>query len=382
VKEVIITLCMIVRDEEEFIEQCLDSAFTLVDNAVIVDTGSKDNTMKKIKKLGHKVELRSFQWNNDFSEARNFSVQKVKSDWILVLDADEVLNCNPKAIRNTLEDTQFDGFNLYLENIMDAEVSYSSFAYGRLYRNTGYSYVRAIHEHIQISKDKLMDLNTDLCRVFHYGYSEKVMKKKGKAKRNFKILKKELENKPNDPFVYYHMGATLGAMEDYETALGYFWKCYNLSKNIGFGKYHNTMFKRMAQCMFELKEYEEGISFVSELLNQTSFKGFTELHYQLGMFYYETKSYEDALECFMSCIKLGENTEFPCVRGRGSYLAKLMQAKILGEVGNVNRAVPAYVEAVLHPENRNRIGAEAFIEYLEKNELTEVLKELKVLLEG
>lgn len=87
---VTLSLCMIVKDEEGFLERCLDSVKDIVDEIIIVDTGSKDSTKDIAKVAG--AQLFDFAWNDDFSAARNFSLEKATSNWVLVLDADELLD--------------------------------------------------------------------------------------------------------------------------------------------------------------------------------------------------------------------------------------------------------------------------------------------------
>ena len=85
-----ITLCMIVKDEESCLERCLRSVAGLVNEIVVVDTGSSDRTVALAEQLGAKVFFRA--WDGDFSAARNYSLEKANGDWILVLDADEALD--------------------------------------------------------------------------------------------------------------------------------------------------------------------------------------------------------------------------------------------------------------------------------------------------
>ena len=84
-----ISLCMIVKDEEEVIGRCLESVKDLVDEIIIVDTGSKDKTKKIVSKFTDKIY--DFEWVNDFAKARNFSFSKATKDYILWLDADDVI---------------------------------------------------------------------------------------------------------------------------------------------------------------------------------------------------------------------------------------------------------------------------------------------------
>ncbi|WP_338379141.1 glycosyltransferase family 2 protein, partial [Enterococcus faecium] len=84
-----VSLCMIVKNEEEVLERCLKSVYELVDEIIIVDTGSEDATVSIAQSYTDKVYF--FEWCNDFSKARNFSYSKATKDYIFFMDADEVL---------------------------------------------------------------------------------------------------------------------------------------------------------------------------------------------------------------------------------------------------------------------------------------------------
>ncbi|MBE9491262.1 MAG: tetratricopeptide repeat protein, partial [Bacteroidetes bacterium] len=85
-----VSLCMIVKNEEQHLGKCLMSVKPVVDEMIVVDTGSTDRTMDIARAFGARVY--DFKWTNDFSEARNFSISKASGDWILVMDADEVIS--------------------------------------------------------------------------------------------------------------------------------------------------------------------------------------------------------------------------------------------------------------------------------------------------
>ncbi len=87
-----ISLCMIVKNEEKQLARCLNSVKALVDEIIIVDTGSSDNTVEIAKKFTNKIY--HFEWINDFAAARNYSFGLASSDYIMWLDADEVITRN------------------------------------------------------------------------------------------------------------------------------------------------------------------------------------------------------------------------------------------------------------------------------------------------
>ena len=84
-----LSLCMIVKNEEKYLHDCLQSVCDIVDQIVIVDTGSEDKTIEIAKEFG--AEIHHFDWVDDFSAARNESIKQATSEWILWLDADERL---------------------------------------------------------------------------------------------------------------------------------------------------------------------------------------------------------------------------------------------------------------------------------------------------
>jgi len=86
-----ISAVMIVKDEEENIEKCLSSLIPIVDEVVVVDTGSTDQTKAIAATLGDKIHIYDYKWNDDFSAPRNFANQQATGDWLLSIDADEVI---------------------------------------------------------------------------------------------------------------------------------------------------------------------------------------------------------------------------------------------------------------------------------------------------
>ena len=85
-----VSLCMIVKNEENYLPNCLNSIKDIVDEIIVVDTGSTDKTVDIAKSFGAKVYY--FPWRNNFSEARNESLKYATKDWILILDADDELS--------------------------------------------------------------------------------------------------------------------------------------------------------------------------------------------------------------------------------------------------------------------------------------------------
>ncbi len=106
-----LSLCMIVKNEELNLDSCLKSVRTLVDEIIIVDTGSTDRTIEIARSYGAKIHI--FLWNNDFSSARNEALKYATGEWILILDADEVLDvCDHNRIRQLIAEKGVDAYIL------------------------------------------------------------------------------------------------------------------------------------------------------------------------------------------------------------------------------------------------------------------------------
>jgi tetratricopeptide (TPR) repeat protein len=89
-KKAPVSLCMIIKDEEKYLARCLASAKPIVDEMIVVDTGSADRSKDIAVTFGARVY--DYDWQNDFASARNFSISKASGEWILILDGDEVIS--------------------------------------------------------------------------------------------------------------------------------------------------------------------------------------------------------------------------------------------------------------------------------------------------
>ncbi|MBI2666920.1 polysaccharide deacetylase family protein, partial [Candidatus Woesearchaeota archaeon] len=110
-----ISLCMIVKNEEKFLDACLCSVQNIVDEIIIIDTGSTDKTKEIAQK--HHAKIYDFKWIDDFAAARNFSLQQATGDWILILDADEEITSEDhQIIKEATNSWEVEGFRILTRN--------------------------------------------------------------------------------------------------------------------------------------------------------------------------------------------------------------------------------------------------------------------------
>ncbi|WP_053240981.1 glycosyltransferase family 2 protein [Clostridium sp. DMHC 10] len=300
-----ISLCMIVKNEEKYIKMCLENAMKLADEAIIVDTGSTDKTKKIIGEFNNSnIKLIDYKWEDDFSKARNISIEAAKGDWILMLDADEKLLCNVDKVRNILEKAKSESYRIPLYNILNtSNVVYSS-VYLKLFKNNrGYKYFGRIHEQLNVKDDQINGngIDSSIAQIIHYGYLGNVIKDREKAKRNLKILRKQLKDNPNDPFVRYNIGASYEVAGNYKKALEYFFKANDILKRgdpTGLTLYEIDMAKRICECLINLKKYDDCIMLASNLLTDNKYKGYVDLQYIKSWCYFFTKEIQKSCRKF------------------------------------------------------------------------------------
>lgn len=381
-----ISLCMIVKNEEKYIKMCLENAMKLADEAVIVDTGSTDKTKEIINEVDGNIKVIDYKWEDDFSKARNISIENATGEWILMLDADEKLLCNAEEVRKILEKGAFDGYRMPLYNIMNINTVAYSAVYLKIFKNEKkYRYTGRIHEQLYIPSmvDEGNIIENKICKVIHYGYLESTFKEKDKASRNLEILKKELKEEPNSPFVYYNIGVSYVTAGNYEKALDYFFKCNTITSKeslTGITTYEIDMAKRIVECLAHLEKYDECIEMVDKFLSDNCYKGYVDLEYIKGLCCYFKKDFKKAIDSFNECIEMGDTNKFISVLGMGSYKAKYALARCYIELKEEVKAINCFMECVFDPNNFMHEGLDDFKIYLIKNNRVEILDQLNVLI--
>lgn len=141
-----LSVCLIVKDEEAVIARCLNCAAKFADEIIVVDTGSSDGTVAEVKKFTDEVYF--YKWNDDFSAARNFSLEKAGCDFVMWLDADDVISDeNCKKIRELVEKGGFDMAFLPYAAAFDGDKPSFTYYRERIFRRSkNYRFSGAVHE--------------------------------------------------------------------------------------------------------------------------------------------------------------------------------------------------------------------------------------------
>jgi glycosyltransferase involved in cell wall biosynthesis len=241
-----LSLCMIVKNEEKHLARCLNSVKDVVDEIVIVDTGSTDSTLE-IAELFNASIFR-FNWINDFSVARNFALSKCQSDWILYLDADEELNQNCiEELKERVEDKSA-AINCIVKSLTAEESKIGLMKYPRLFPNDSrIKFEGKVHEQIQNSLDRYkIPLVDSTIEIIHYGYILDDKSAKIKLERNLNLL---LTRKTKNHYDTLKLAQTLNGLKRFDEAEVYF-------KKLVSDKTADAKLRGLAYLHFTILKYE------------------------------------------------------------------------------------------------------------------------------
>lgn len=298
-----ISLCMIVKNEEKNLNRCLNSVAGAVDEIIVVDTGSTDNTCQIARDFNAQVE--HFKWNCNFSDARNKSLEIATGDWVLFLDADEELAPESvQVLRRLVEDENMSGYFLRIENYLGDEgfTEICPDMVFRLFRNRPeYRFQGAVHEQIVnvILENQQAKLGiAEELVIRHYGYLNKQIAEKDKKNRNLAIIEEQILKNPEDKLLRYHYGVELYRAGNYEQAAVELTKAAEgLDTQI---MHLPKLLRYIVLCYYAEKKYDNALEISRQGLKL--YPQYADLHYYQGLIFYEQKEYGLAYTAFTKAL--------------------------------------------------------------------------------
>jgi tetratricopeptide (TPR) repeat protein len=196
-----LSLCMIVRDEENFLPTCLESVKDYVDEIIVVDTGSTDRTVEIATKYNAKIY--HHPWENSFSKARNYSLSYATCDWVLILDADEEVEKEDACkLREVINDNGVNVINLPVFYKPKGGQNLSVSSSERIFKNfLSIHYEGIVHNSLKHSGPSK---NVNI-RLYHYGYHQGEEQMEKKFKRTSTLLKKQINDDPENPIPHHYL---------------------------------------------------------------------------------------------------------------------------------------------------------------------------------
>jgi glycosyltransferase involved in cell wall biosynthesis len=210
-----LSLCMIVKNEEEFLPACLESVKDYVDEIIIVDTGSTDKTVEIAGKYGAKVYHHA--WENSFSKARNYSLKYATCDWIMWLDADEEVDKeDAHKLREAIKDNDVNVICLPLFSRFNNDKNLAVANSGKIFRNNlGFHFEGIVHNALKFSGPTK---NVNI-RIDHYGYNQDEEQMERKFIRTSTLLKEQIKNDPEDPKPHHYLATAYLERKKYDESI-------------------------------------------------------------------------------------------------------------------------------------------------------------------
>lgn len=349
-----ISLCMIVKNEEDNILSCLASVKDAVDEMVIVDTGSEDRTLQILEEYGAYNHI--FPWQNDFAAARNYALSKAKGQWILVLDADESLDESATlTLRNTLATAEEEGFYLGIHNYQGSESNFTWTYALRLFRNNPlYRYEGRIHEQIFPSIKKtnpLVRIGWSPWIIHHYGYSQDMVFNKNKAQRNLMILLSETPEVKESP--YFHLNLAMEYLRLANLAEAEVWLKEGWLRVDTRESYAHRLLIKLITCLHLQNKDKEALAYCKEGLRK--YPDYPDIYYYYGICLMRFNDLRQARVALLKGLQKDDNPrKYISESGCGSYLNLFALGQIEEQCDNYELALDYYLKALrLHPNHQS-----------------------------
>ncbi|MBE5961814.1 MAG: glycosyltransferase [Lachnospiraceae bacterium] len=342
-----VSLCMIVKNEEQFLRQCIESVLPVIDEIIIVDTGSTDRTKEIAREYTRNVY--TYVWDGNFSNARNYSIRMASSDWILLLDADEMLEREDcEALLKLIQESQIDGYDFYIKNYVaqnDKENYNTHYALRMIRNDKRYAFRGIVHEQYVPIDEEAPFQKTDgvTIRINHYGYCKEVVENKGKRSRNIPLIERQLKLTPNDPYYLFTLANEYLADENYEKAI----ELYEASlKNADVAyRYVPYLYQRLIHCYYSCSRYQKAVETAEKAL--VIYPQCTDYVLLRGIVYYSWHKVLLAADDFRKCIEMGPSPIFfNFIADCSTTKPRIFLATIYQEAGDYATALQYYTEVI------------------------------------
>jgi tetratricopeptide (TPR) repeat protein len=352
-----LSLCMIVRDEEEMLPRCLAAVQDAVDEMVIVDTGSKDRTIEIAQSFGAKVIER--EWTGSFGDARNVAFDAASGDWTFVLDADEILVGEDVALLRSLTGrTWREAFYVAETNYTGDLEAGSSVTHNtlRVFRNRPqYRSSGRLHEQIADTLPGYLPerLEYTNVRIEHYGYLGAVRNARAKSRRNIELLELQRAEGQTSPFLHYNLGAEYAVAGEPAKALIELeraWQLLESDPERDTYQFAPALANRYVRALRACGRCQDAIATAQHALER--FPGFTDLVLEMSAAYTEIGELERAIAGYEQCIAMGDAPRrYTATVGCGSYLPRIALGELRVARGETNAGVELLEQCLAeHPE--------------------------------
>ncbi|MDE7283867.1 MAG: glycosyltransferase [Lachnospiraceae bacterium] len=355
-----ISVCIIAKNEEQHIEECLKRLKPYHCEIVFVDTGSTDRTVEIAAKYTDRIY--HFDWIDDFSAARNYALSQAGNDWILSIDCDEYLeSIDADALLLLIEQHSYDVGQVLIRNrfTQGGQSSVENVRVSRFFNRNYYHFEGAIHEQVErkhsasnsehISKviNPPKKSFTAPITLLHVGYDGSEAEMREKSLRNIALLEKELESTGADAYLYYQLGQSCMRLNDYEKA--YEWFNLGLSMDVDPAQgYVQNMVESYGYCLLDLKRYAEALQ-LTGIYDIFAIRA--DFVFLMGLIYMNNAKFNEAIEEFKKATTMTQYS----VEGVNSHRANYNIGVIYECLGYTGKAYEYYTKCDAFEPARKRL---------------------------
>lgn len=303
-----ISLCMIVKNEERFLAQCLSSVRDVVDEIIVVDTGSTDATIDIAASFGATVLER--EWRDDFAWARNESIAPATKRWIFFLDADEELTAESKPALQQLKTARAYHDAVWVRCYNESDdyrgTGAMSHALIRIFPNCDEIRFRGlIHEFPTVNgSNSGLQGRMAAISIVHHGYLKEIVAERKKGARNLAIVRAAAEREPEDAFHWFNLGSTAFLVNDFEQARD----ALETMRSINAGRERGFIPNGLS-LLSEIYGDKFGDAVRSEAIARECLQlspRYANAHFQLGKALVAQARYDEAREAYLAAIEDGK----------------------------------------------------------------------------
>lgn len=323
-----ISLCIICKNEEKVIARCINSVKDVVDEIILVDTGSQDSTLEIAEHL--EVNIYQIPWENHFAKAKNFAIDRATGDWIIFLDADEYLTKdsigNLRELINEAERKKKECIFCEILNQQGDKIT-STFKTNRIFKHTSQiRYKGRVHERLYNTNREVMGIDfTNQIKILHDGYDEEVWKEKCKGTRNIELLLEELKEDSTNSDIYYYLMQAYNAIGQVDKAWMFGEKAIQYNKFELEDAKIATYNLLLSLCSSIKKEKNVAQNIYTKAIKIDS--RYPDFDFRYGTYLYDTDRVEESIEHFKICINKVEGyngTSLSIIQGNVTLVFELL----------------------------------------------------------
>jgi len=378
-----LSVCLIVKNEEKFLGQCLKSVRDIAAQIVVLDTGSTDRTVEIARE--HGAEIHAFTWGDDFSAARNAALQHATGDWVLMLDADEELSAEGREkLAAAMNEPAVMAWRLPMVDVgREAE----GCAYvPRLYRNApGLFYVGRIHEQvfssIEVRRGEWgLENRIGDATLVHHGYTAEMMRDRNKIERNLRLLESAVAELPGEPHLLMNLGLELSRSGREAEALDRYQQAFDCLSSKPAAEIvpelRETLLGQLGRQLAARKQFDGVVKALTSPLAQMNGGLTASLHFALGLSHLELRQFSEAADQMRQCLaKRNQRSLAPVnreIKTAAPYHCLAVSLARAGDVAGADRAFQDGLKETGH--DRLQLDYARFL--AEQNRPVDALKQL------